>query len=147
MLTYHQQVFLPFIWGQIPKRYLSHHSLRFAWKLKSPRCQWVNTATIYIHSKRQDLIWTNLDKPTKVFVFRQTHVVYFVCLFLYVDVLLTFMRICLATHKRRGNAVPGIVSEITYIMMPFQPLCMMASSNGNIFRVTGPLCGEFTGHR
>ena len=23
---------------------------------------------------------------------------------------------------------------------------MMTSSNGNIFRVTGPLCGEFTGH-
>ena len=26
-------------------------------------------------------------------------------------------------------------------------LPMMTSSNGNIFRVTGPLCGEFTGHR
>ena len=25
-------------------------------------------------------------------------------------------------------------------------LTMMTSSNGNIFRVTGPLCGEFTGH-
>ena len=25
--------------------------------------------------------------------------------------------------------------------------CMMTSSNGNIFRVIGPLCGEFTGHR
>ena len=24
---------------------------------------------------------------------------------------------------------------------------MMTSSNGNSFRVTGPLCGEFTGHR
>ena len=24
---------------------------------------------------------------------------------------------------------------------------MMTSSNGNIFRVTGPLCGEITGHR
>ena len=24
---------------------------------------------------------------------------------------------------------------------------MMTSSNGNIFRVTGPLCGEFTDHR
>ena len=24
--------------------------------------------------------------------------------------------------------------------------CMMTSSNRNIFRVTGPLCGEFTGH-
>ena len=24
---------------------------------------------------------------------------------------------------------------------------MMTSSNGNIFRVTGPLCGEFTAHR
>ena len=25
--------------------------------------------------------------------------------------------------------------------------CMMTSSNGNIFRFTGHLCGEFTGHR
>ena len=25
--------------------------------------------------------------------------------------------------------------------------CMMTSSNGNLFRVTGLLCGEFTGHR
>ena len=24
--------------------------------------------------------------------------------------------------------------------------CMMTLSNGNIFRVTGPLCGEFSGH-
>ena len=28
-----------------------------------------------------------------------------------------------------------------------KPVCMMTSSNGNIFRVTGPLRGEFTGHR
>ena len=35
-----------------------------------------------------------------------------------------------------GNALaPGVVS------------CMMTSSNGNIFRVTGHLCGEFTGPR
>ena len=27
------------------------------------------------------------------------------------------------------------------------PRSMMTSSNENIFRVTGPLCGEFTGHR
>ena len=26
-------------------------------------------------------------------------------------------------------------------------ICIMTSSNGNIFRVTGPLCGELTGHR
>ena len=26
-------------------------------------------------------------------------------------------------------------------------VCTMTSSNGNIFRVTGPLCGEFTGHQ
>ena len=29
--------------------------------------------------------------------------------------------------------------------LPGAPLTMMTSSNGNIFRVTGPLCGEFTG--
>ena len=28
-----------------------------------------------------------------------------------------------------------------------QVLIMMTSSTGNIFRVTGPLCGEFNGHR
>ena len=27
------------------------------------------------------------------------------------------------------------------------PVNMMTSSNGNIFRATGPLCGEFTGYR
>ena len=27
------------------------------------------------------------------------------------------------------------------------PVFMMTSSNGNIFRVTGPLCGEFTSHQ
>ena len=30
---------------------------------------------------------------------------------------------------------------------PGPQLSMMTSSNGNIFRGTGPLCGEFTGHR
>ena len=41
-------------------------------------------------------------------------------------------------------------SKITPINSPRVILClvlsMMMSSNGNIFRVTGPLCGEFTGH-
>ena len=30
---------------------------------------------------------------------------------------------------------------------PMRLQLMMTSSNGNIFRVTGHLCGEFTGHR
>ena len=30
---------------------------------------------------------------------------------------------------------------------PAALLSMMTSSNGNVFRVTGPLCGKFTGHR
>ena len=48
MLTYHQWGSLRFIWGQFHKRYLSHESLKWAWKLhtyfffqKSPRGQWV----------------------------------------------------------------------------------------------------------
>ena len=31
--------------------------------------------------------------------------------------------------------------------LPQVPVNMMSSSNGNMFRVTGPLCGQFTGHR
>ena len=37
-------------------------------------------------------------------------------------------------HKTRREAQPCSISH-----------CMMTSSNGNIFRVTGHLCGEFTG--
>ena len=33
------------------------------------------------------------------------------------------------------------------ILLKWQDIDMMTSSNGNIFRVTGPLCGEFTDHR
>ena len=44
--------------------------------------------------------------------------------------------------------------RITVLVMPFLrdvcwiaiTECMMTSSNGNIFRVAGPLWGEFTGH-
>ena len=32
-------------------------------------------------------------------------------------------------------------------LAPGQSYDMMTSSNENIFRVTGPLCGQFTGHR
>ena len=39
----------------------------------------------------------------------------------------------LIVFRNSGNGLPGTT--------------MMKSSNGNIFRVTGPLCGEFTGHR
>ena len=35
---------------------------------------------------------------------------------------------------------------ISYAMRIFFDI-MMTSSNGNIFRITGTLCGEFTGHR
>ena len=34
-----------------------------------------------------------------------------------------------------------------FVFFPSLSLPMMTSSNGKIFHVTGPLCGEFTGHR
>ena len=49
--------------------------------------------------------------------------------------------------------VSGDIGEPTFLhRIHFLPLCLnnlyiMSSSNGNIFRVTGPLCGEFTGPR
>ena len=41
----------------------------------------------------------------------------------------------------------GFLILLTVNYYPWWWLCgMLTSSNGNIFRVTGPLCGEFTGH-
>ena len=39
------------------------------------------------------------------------------------------------------------VSQGSASFARFSKVSMMTSSNGNIFRVTGPLCGEFTGLR
>ena len=42
---------------------------------------------------------------------------------------------------------PGSSVWISFLVhIPFY-LTMITSSNGMFFRVTGPLCGEFTGHR
>ena len=41
------------------------------------------------------------------------------------------------------STYPIISPQITHSLM----FIMMTSSNGNIFRITGYLCGEFTGHR
>ena len=37
--------------------------------------------------------------------------------------------------------------QMDYGLFIYHIFTMMTSSNGNIFRVTGPLCWEFTGHR
>ena len=43
--------------------------------------------------------------------------------------------------------VYGLPSRRKGGRIPIISVNMMTSSNGYIFRVTGPLCGEFTGHR
>ena len=43
--------------------------------------------------------------------------------------------------------LPGSFVVYQWILTAFIFCCMMTSSNGNIFRVTGHLCREFTGHR
>ena len=45
----------------------------------------------------------------------------------------------------RFNDCITVNCKHTIILSP--PCFMMTSSSGNIFRVTGHLCGEFTGHR
>ena len=44
----------------------------------------------------------------------------------------------------------AILNHVTWYIMMWMSIhlaIMMMSSNGNIFCITGPLCGEFTGHR
>ena len=45
------------------------------------------------------------------------------------------------------NVVYRDRSQLSYVTIPTIQLIMMTSSNGDIFRVTGHLCGEFTGPR
>ena len=43
------------------------------------------------------------------------------------------------------NMSPCTIQHMPFIRLWVDSVHMMTSSNGNIFRVTGPLCGEFTG--
>ena len=43
--------------------------------------------------------------------------------------------------------IPQNLDDLGWIHSSWKTRTMMTSSNGNIFRVTGPLWGEFTGHR
>ena len=51
---------------------------------------------------------------------------------------------CTVSHWPRQNMKQSLHSKKATLSHPHG---MMTSSNGNIFRVTGPLCGEFTGDR
>ena len=56
----------------------------------------------------------------------------------------SFVRIVaysIPSHYQLNGDVSSIMTP--YLLLPL--FRMMTSSNGNIFRVTGPLCGEFTG--
>ena len=46
-----------------------------------------------------------------------------------------------STENSCGNEQPTFTLEVSWANF------MMMSSNGNLFRVTGPLCGEFAGHK
>ena len=47
----------------------------------------------------------------------------------------------------RVKSTNSYIDKPLYQMLLMRSFLMMTSSNGNIFRVTGPLCGEFVGHR
>ena len=51
-------------------------------------------------------------------------------------------------RRRRNEKFPWVHHELQYDQNKIKNRqAMMTSSNGNIFRVTGHLCGEFTGDR
>ena len=55
-------------------------------------------------------------------------------------------QVTLGSYPVRGH-IKGHIALIVVGWCQIICLNMMTSSNGNILRVTGPLCGEFTGHR
>ena len=66
------------------------------------------------------------------------------CFFTECDNYVIEWRICASTNYAIVDSdngwSPALIKSIIWC-------CMMTSSNWNIFGVTGPLCGKFTGHR
>ena len=49
-------------------------------------------------------------------------------------------------HPTHCTSMWGLLGGSVQTLLKAWHWCMMTSSNGNIFRVTGHLCGEFAGH-
>ena len=67
-------------------------------------------------------------------------------------VFLLFVVLCFQQDHNTCTLIYMQIKRISYVYASVWPpdlgtglVYMMTSSNGNIFRVTGPLCGEFTG--
>ena len=63
----------------------------------------------------------------------------------------TFFPICTysfnGNRTKVGNSTIVIEYHENAVITSYAPMCMVTSPNGNIFRVTGPLWGESSGHR
>ena len=55
------------------------------------------------------------------------------------------MSATLFTYYERTTQFGHTIEVIDGLQHRHAGVCMMTSSYGNIFRATGPLCGEFTG--
>ena len=96
---------------------LSHSALHILWIWSCHLCSWVAARVVKIHSHRS--LWDYLD----LYLVEITSTVSEIPWRL-------LLHICII-HRLHDQQIST----------------MMTSSNGNILRVTGPLCGEFTGHR
>ena len=75
--------------------------------------------------------WQIASLVTQKSLFTVTHALFFI----------SCMKINLDWKCRLQNVGNFVLASV------YQPTTFTPSSNGSIFRVTGPLCGEFTGHR
>ena len=105
---------------------------------KSGRGGWVNKIDIMLIAK--DCICVEIDSLWLMSVKVQLYS--WLCFNLYVlscllEALSVLSIIVWFIYPYLSVTIDSLVSHVPYTMM--------TSSNGNIFRVTGPLCGEFTG--
>ena len=61
--------------------------------------------------------------------------------------LVAVLLILFVCHVHSDSQLLTLIYNIDWNRSPNKKFAMMTSSNGTIFGVTGPLCGEFTGHR
>ena len=89
----------------------------------------------------------NTNQNTNSFLYQISYVILGQYLKSQVEKVYTAMFLPMA-YLRDVYGVPfSTLSILVCFMLTLTSHHMVTSSNGNIFRVTGPLCGEFVGHR
>ena len=116
----------------------THHQTMFDVGLNSDSRSNIRSRLKFVSVRNYESLYINIAGCEKWPTFCRRHTAMDFPIFIFLSIFLSCLLLMFVTNGSVNNKPVLVAIKVRY-------RTMMTSSNGNIFRVTGPLCGKFTG--